>query len=84
MNDAAFAKLLGLLQYIDGDYQDPKTFEQLRDRLGNCTHPTHYLAIPPSLFGEVVGSAGALGLRSRTRAWSSKSRLGVTWHPPRN
>src|SRR5579863_1511413 len=30
VDNAAFAKLIQLLQYIDGDYQDPATFEQLR------------------------------------------------------
>ncbi len=67
LNDAAFTKLLGLLQYIDGDYQDPKTFEQLRDRLGNCSCPTHYLAIPPSMFGEVVEALGRSGCAKNAR-----------------
>jgi glucose-6-phosphate 1-dehydrogenase len=61
LNEAAFAKLIGLLQYIDGDYQDPATFEQLRRALGGARHPTHYLAIPPSLFGEVVEALGRSG-----------------------
>ncbi len=63
----AFAKLSGLLRYIDGDYAVPKTFEALRRLLGASKHPTHYLAIPPSLFGEVVGqlerSGSAAGAR---------------------
>lgn len=58
LNDAAFVKLIGLLQYIDGDYQDPATFEQLRRMLGPTRCPTHYLAIPPSLFGAVVEALG--------------------------
>jgi len=49
-----FAKLMEVLRYIDGDYVDPATFEQLRKELGDAQHPIHYLAIPPSLFGEVV------------------------------
>src|SRR5665213_4195240 len=28
VDEAAFAKLLQLLHYIDGDYQDPNTFKQ--------------------------------------------------------
>ena len=67
LNDAAFAKLLGLLKYIDGDYQDPKTFEQLRNLLGNCSCPTHYLAIPPSLFGAVVEALGRSGCAKNAR-----------------
>jgi 6-phosphogluconate dehydrogenase len=49
-----FGKLLGLLRYIDGDYNDPTTFRSLRDVLGASRHPLHYLAIPPSMF-ETVG-----------------------------
>jgi phosphoglycerate kinase len=35
-NDAGFAKLIALLKYIDGDYQYPATFEQLRRALGGA------------------------------------------------
>ena len=30
IDQAAFAKLSSLLRYVDGDYQNPKTFEALR------------------------------------------------------
>jgi glucose-6-phosphate 1-dehydrogenase len=50
----AFAKLLSLLSYVDGDYSDPATFRALRAALGEARHPAHYLAIPPALFGTVV------------------------------
>jgi glucose-6-phosphate 1-dehydrogenase len=55
INHDAFGKLSGLLRYVDGDYADPKTFEAVRRELGASKRPTHYLAIPPALFGEVVG-----------------------------
>jgi len=67
VNDAAFAKLTGLLQYIDGDYQDPGTFMQLRQILGPACRPTHYLAIPPSLFGAVVEALGRSGCAEGAR-----------------
>jgi glucose-6-phosphate 1-dehydrogenase len=54
LDPAAFAKLIELLQYIDGDYQDPATFAALRKLLGAAQHPAHYLAIPPSMFPTVV------------------------------
>ena len=54
LDPEAFAKLCGLLRYIDGDYADPGTFQQLRGELGNSQHPVHYLAIPPKLFGPVI------------------------------
>jgi len=50
----AFQKLCRLLRYVDGDYQDPATFEALRKELGDAHHPAHYLAIPPVLFETVV------------------------------
>ncbi len=50
----AFAKLCSLLRYVDGDYADASTFQQLRGELGDAKNPAHYLAIPPKLFGLVV------------------------------
>jgi glucose-6-phosphate 1-dehydrogenase len=46
----AFARFCDLLRYVDGDYGDLATFEQLRQALGNAKHPVHYLAIPPDVF----------------------------------
>jgi glucose-6-phosphate 1-dehydrogenase len=57
----AFAKLVELLRFVDGDYEDPGTFERLRRELGPAEHPLHYLAIPPSLFPVIVRSLGASG-----------------------
>jgi glucose-6-phosphate 1-dehydrogenase len=54
IDPAAFDKLAGLLRYVDGDYQDPATFQALRKELGAAQRPAHYLAIPPMLFGLVV------------------------------
>lgn len=54
LDPAAFQKLLGLLRYVDGDYQDPATFAALRNELKDAQRPAHYLAIPPSLFETVV------------------------------
>jgi glucose-6-phosphate 1-dehydrogenase len=54
LDPAAFAKLSGLLQYVDGDYKDPATFQTLRRELKDAKRPAHYLAIPPVLFGAVV------------------------------
>jgi len=50
----AWDKLSGLLRYVDGDYQDPATFQAIRKELGSAERPEHYLAIPPALFGPVV------------------------------
>jgi glucose-6-phosphate 1-dehydrogenase len=50
----AFAKLSARLQYVGGDYQDPATYERLRQALAGAARPLHYLAIPPSMFATVV------------------------------
>src|SRR6202051_5018091 len=54
VDPAAFEKLCGMLRYVDGDYQDPATFEALRRELNDAHRPAHYLAIPPVLFESVV------------------------------
>jgi glucose-6-phosphate 1-dehydrogenase len=54
LDATAWQKLSSVLHYIDGDYNDPATFQNLRKELGNAQHPAHYLAIPPSLFPQVV------------------------------
>jgi glucose-6-phosphate 1-dehydrogenase len=61
VDEAAFAKLCGLLRYVDGDYEDPATFQALREELGAAQRPAHYLAIPPVLFGLVVEQLGESG-----------------------
>jgi glucose-6-phosphate 1-dehydrogenase len=54
LDSAAFAKLSSLLKYVSGDYGDRATFDALRKELGAAQHPSHYLAIPPVMFGPVV------------------------------
>jgi glucose-6-phosphate 1-dehydrogenase len=54
LDPAAYNKLCRMLRYVDGDYADPATFQQVRALLGDAQHPIHYLAIPPKLFGLVV------------------------------
>src|SRR6185312_7543704 len=61
VDKAAFAKLSGQMQYLDGDYGDAQTYEKLRKALGDAQHPLHYLAIPPSMFVPVVKGLAASG-----------------------
>jgi glucose-6-phosphate 1-dehydrogenase len=67
VDEAAFAKLLGLLRYVDGDYRELATFHALRQALGDAARPAHYLAIPPSLFGPVVEHLGRSGCAQDAR-----------------
>ena len=54
LDPIGFPKLLDRLRYVDGDYADPATFQQVRQQLGEAKRPIHYLAIPPSLFEKVM------------------------------
>ncbi len=63
----AFDTLMGLLRYVDGDYNDPATFTQLRGELGSARRPLHYLAIPPSLFGMVAENLAKSGCAANAR-----------------
>jgi glucose-6-phosphate 1-dehydrogenase len=54
LDPAAFKKLMGLLRYVDGDYQDAATFSALCQQLKGARRAAHYLAIPPALFETVV------------------------------
>ena len=57
----ALGALLSLVRYVDGDYNDPKTFDALQAALGDARRPVHYLAIPPKLFATVVTRLGESG-----------------------
>ena len=67
LHPAAFDKLCGLLRYVDGDYQDPATFQTLRKELGSAHRPAHYLAIPPALFELVVEQLAKSGCAQQAR-----------------
>jgi len=59
-DESACARLTGLLQLVDGDYQDDATFVQLCEALGPAQRPLFYLAIAPSMFTTVVDGLGRL------------------------
>jgi glucose-6-phosphate 1-dehydrogenase len=58
LDEQAFATLARQLAYVDGDYNDAKTFAELRTALDGAERPAHYLAIPPSMFPTVVCQLG--------------------------
>ena len=67
LDTAAFDKLSSLLRYVDGDYNDPATFQAIRQELGSAQRPAHYLAIPPALFGLVVEQLAKAGCTKDAR-----------------
>jgi glucose-6-phosphate 1-dehydrogenase len=56
----AFDRVCRLLRYVDGDYHDTSTFNQLRRELGSAERPAYYLAIPPALFGLVTQNLASM------------------------
>jgi glucose-6-phosphate 1-dehydrogenase len=64
---ARFARLSSLLKYVSGDYSDAGTYEKLRRELGSAKRPIHYLAIPPSMFGNVVQGLARSGCAEEAR-----------------
>ena len=77
LDAAAFAKLSAQLRFVDGNYEDPRTYARLKEALGGATRPIHYLAIPPSSYGVVVqglATAGCAGRRARHRRKTVRPR----------
>ena len=64
---AAFERLMALLGYVSGDYNDAATFTALKSALGGAKRPAFYLAIPPSLVATVIQSLGSAGLAQDAR-----------------
>ncbi len=77
-NEQAFQRLLSLIQYVSGDYNDSGTFAAIKKALGKAQRPAHYLAIPPSLFETVIKGLGQRIWR-RMHGSLSKSHLDGTW-----
>src|SRR5438067_7795089 len=67
IDEPSLAKLLNMLHYVGGDYQERATFDRLKKALRSATRPTHYLAIPPNLFLSVVGSLARSGCLKNAR-----------------
>jgi len=60
-DESSFAGLQGRLRYLSGDYADPETYKALRKELNGAKNPLHYLAVPPSIFSNVIEGLGQSG-----------------------
>ena len=72
LDEAAFATLSEQLDFVAGDFDDPKLFHALAHRLddddrkgGTPTRRLFYLAIAPSFFGPIATGLAAAGLGER-------------------
>ncbi len=67
LNQEAFQKLTELLRAVQGNYNDPATYSQLRQELGKAERPLHYLAIHPSMFSPVAEGLAKSGCAANSR-----------------
>ena len=63
----ALKHLLSQLRFVQGEYEHPNTYQNLKKALGGARHPVFYLAIPPFLFETVIKGLGAAGLAEGAR-----------------
>ncbi len=66
-DEAALSSLNSDLNIVTGNYADPDTYRQLAERLAGARRPVFYLAVPPSVFSDVVRGLAAVGLADRGR-----------------
>jgi glucose-6-phosphate 1-dehydrogenase len=64
IDEKVFARFVGRLHYVRGDFDDEQTYAKVSEALGDRKHPTFYLEIPPSLFATVVAGLAKAGLVS--------------------
>ena len=77
VDDAVGRRLLGCVSYLQGDGEDPATYEQLRQAIerveaarGTRGNRLFYLATPPAAFAPITCRLGTSGLsRERDGAW---------------
>ena len=67
VDEAVFGELAHKLSMVHGDYSDPATYRMLADKLTDATRPVFYLAVPPSVFQNVVEGLASVGLAARGR-----------------
>jgi len=60
-------ELAGRMSYVSGSYDEPATYEHLRQQLGSARRPLFYLAIPPSMFDTVISGLMAVSLHQGAR-----------------
>ena len=61
-DDRALQALLGNLRYVSGDYRAAETHGTLAEELASARQPMAYLAVPPSVFEDVIAGLKETGL----------------------
>jgi len=68
----AFGRLARRFAYLQGDFADPGTYEQLAGRLKGTSRQLFYLETPPALFAVVVAALGQAGLTAQATVMIEK------------
>ena len=73
----AAVKMLGLLQYVDGDLGDSNTYAAIAESLGpgfntGAKQILHYLEVPPFLFARITEGISSVGLAAGSRIMVEK------------
>jgi len=64
---AVLDRLLAAVSYVSGDYREPQVFDDLAKALQGVERPLFYLAIPPSLFDDVIEGLDRCGVAGNGR-----------------
>lgn len=67
IDEDVFSRLAANLCYVEGDYRNKATYQAIVKRLQGRTRPVFYLAIPPSLFDDVVEGLSSVELHKSGR-----------------
>jgi glucose-6-phosphate 1-dehydrogenase len=68
----AAATMLGLLRYVDGDLDDPATYEAMSTEMGQARQALFYLEVPPPLFGRIAEGISKAGRATGSRVMVEK------------
>ena len=67
VDEGIFGQLSSMLRYVSGDYQDSLTYKAIADLVGHSKLAVSYLAIPPSVFVDVIEGLASIGLNTTGR-----------------
>ncbi|HTZ91156.1 MAG TPA: glucose-6-phosphate dehydrogenase [Streptosporangiaceae bacterium] len=68
----AATRMLGLLRYVDGDLDDPATYEAMSTAMGDARNALFYLEVPPPLFGRIADGIAGAGRAANARVMVEK------------
>jgi glucose-6-phosphate 1-dehydrogenase len=85
----AATSMLSLLSYVDGDLDDPVTYQAMSAAMGDSQRALYYLEVPPTLFGRIAEGIAGAGRAANARVMVEKPfgtdlasaiQLNVTMH----